>query len=205
LGQHLKPVQAAAHQHHRVVHVAAIPLQRQAALAKLVKAVEVHICKCLAQQIANGYAGGLGSVGEKRQQTQCALALDVPGQQGPKGLAVNAVEEFAHINVQRPGCTGGKAHHLLRPVGGFVRTFANAASKAGVDVFALKHWRNGRVHGVLHHQVAKGGGFNQPGFFALVHPKAVARLWCVAACSQLCKQVGDVAAQVFVKLKRGPV
>ena len=191
--------------HHGIVDVTGIVDDLQRALAEVVQAVEVQVAEGLAQQVADGHARGVGTLSEHHGQIDRAAALDDTLQQGAQDGPVDAVEVAAHIHMQRPGTARRPTHGGLQPVGGLVRSAPHSTGKTRGDVAPLQVWRNDRVDGVLHDQVAKRWRLDQAGLARVIHHESGESRWLIPPLAQILLNAQDVRAAVPVELIRGAV
>ncbi len=128
--------------HHAVIHIPRIITRLEGAFTKVVEAIEIDVCKCLTEQIANWHAGGCVSICKLHHHKECVLAFDLPAEQLMQHVSVDAVEKLAHIHMQHPSASVCATHGGLQPIAGGMGTSPNPACKTLGDVAALKRRRD---------------------------------------------------------------
>lgn len=188
-------VRAALNDHDCVVHVPAVVLQLECALAKVIQAVQRDIRSGLRQQIADRHALGLRALRKHHDQRDKARVLDPPRIARLQHRSVDSIEELAHINVQQPRIGRSLPHCVLQPVGRLVCATASAARKRGGNELALNDRGEHGIDGVLNHEVAERGSFDHARLGAIADNEALTGRRTVCAVLQCPSEPEYVASQ----------
>lgn len=195
-----------------VIHVAAVFFDAQLTLDEGIHRVHVDQRIKLAEQVADGNAHGIAVIGKDHHQIDKAFVLDLFFNQAAQYIAVNAVEEFTNVQLDRVGFRPRCLEGTLRIVGGFVGAIAGAAGKRLFNQARIENRVDNPVDGMLHHQIRKRWCVNLARLW-LEHHEGVIRVWPVCTITQLAvqdiktgrKPPGELKAGAFAALVAGGI
>lgn len=159
-GNDLRPVLrrfiTADAEQNEVIHVPAVVPDAKLALDEVIQRVQVDQRVKLAQQVSDRYSNRLAVVRKLHHQIHEAAVLDLRFDQPAQNRPVDAVEEFANIELQRVAVARHGLHRSLRVVGGLVGATSDATGEGLVDKCSVEYRPGHGIDGVLRHQVTEG-------------------------------------------------